>query len=1255
MIRTPCPTKQQLHDMLADPPPDDERAPLGPHIEACETCQQRLAEMATGDERWEQAMPLLREPPPEEHPLLSQVIERLKRQAREGNLPTAPEHTFNLEFLEETSDPQSLGRLGQYEVLEVAGHGGMGIVFKAHDTELNRIVALKVLAPERAANAEARKRFLREAQAAAAISHPHIVTIHAVHGNGPLPYLVMEYVDGVSLTEKIARDGHLELKEILRIGVQIASGLAAAHAHGLMHRDIKPSNILLENGVERVKITDFGLARAVDDVGLTQTSTVTGTPQYMSPEQAKCTQVDRRCDLFSLGCVLCAMCTGRSPFCAATAIGTLQRVCEDSPRPIREVNPDIPRWFDDIINKLLAKDPKKRYQSAAEVADLLGRHLAHVQHADIASLPASSSAADGRRVGRRRLAVFAGILLLLAGGLGATESTGVTNFSTTIVRLVTGEGTLVVEVDDPNVSVSVDGEDVVITGAGPKEIRLTPGEHRLTATKNGTATFSEVISISRGGREIIRVTADRATKDRAADAGPQERSKLATRNDGWSLRILDGHEDMVRRLAFSPRGNLLASASWDSTVRTWDLNEHRERATLQAHDGKVLGLAYSPDGAWIATSGWDGMIKMWDAESGERLRTLAGHVCQVNALDVSPDGHTLASGSFDGILRLWNPETGATSVRIAAHQGIVEWVRFHPDGELLASGSQDGTVRLWNAEDGTPARTICELDHWINDGAFSPDGQRLAIAGNDGSASIWDLRKHREIRRFQADPEYLRGIAYAPVGNTLATAGHHATVKIWDASSGRQIAVLSGHRASPWAVCFGPKGRRLASSGFDGKICLWQLPESVWPEDAQVEGDGKDNESVKGQAFVLLGGEGVPERTFDTLSEAILNSNAGDTIEIHGNGPFVTGPVEIHHPLTIRSAARFRPVVELDGEATAAGEPLLDVWAALVLEGLVLKRNEAFVPDDGAPVLRARVPGLRAANCRLAAWPGPSICLAMCSGGRLHNCTLLGDVGLNPVAKPEYVIENCVRVGAVMLHQWARLLDVTVRLNRNNVACWWAWGVHFHDLATAPDGKDAPPVEFDTLGNVVAPADGRAAASVIFDGVTTDAPPEAVLRRTIRWHARRNVFSREADMLSVAMATDDEERIVQPLVRNLPDWNRFWGLADTGSSQGTVRFQGGQLLTKATTAPSKLAAEDFRLRPDSAGYQAGPDGEDLGANIDFVGPGDAYERWKETPEYHEWLAETDALMLAAREAGGRFESEPTARTAAGEGAKSTDK
>jgi eukaryotic-like serine/threonine-protein kinase len=275
-----------------------------------------------------------------------------------------------LTFLAPPTRPDALGRIGHYEVLQVLGRGGFGIVFRAFDEMLQRVVALKVMAPQLAATSPARKRFLREARSSAQVRHENVVQVYEV-AEQPLPYLAMEFIPGETLQQKLNRVGPLDVPEVLRIGRQIAEGLAAAHATDLIHRDIKPGNVLLEGGQHKVKITDFGLARAADDASISQSGIIAGTPMYMAPEQAQGQTLDQRADLFSLGSVLYQMVAGRPPFRANTAVAVLKRVAEDKPRAIREIIPEAPQWLCDIIAKLHAKNPDDRYQSAREVADVL--------------------------------------------------------------------------------------------------------------------------------------------------------------------------------------------------------------------------------------------------------------------------------------------------------------------------------------------------------------------------------------------------------------------------------------------------------------------------------------------------------------------------------------------------------------------------------------------------------------------------------------------------------------------------------------------------------------------------------------------------------------------------------------------------------------------------------------------------------------------------------------------------------------------
>ncbi len=390
-----CPPLSRLKDLLAEKLPQDEQIRLNRHLESCSHCQFHLERLLDEMEDSSDLAKQLHQPPPRE-PALEKIIDSLKREHDPNQTSDQPAAAdLPLGFLSPSAKPDQLGRLGPYEVLAEIGRGGMGIVLKAFDPTLHRVVAIKVLAPQLATSGVARKRFMREAQAVAAVTHDHIVTIHAVEEANGLPYLVMQYIPGQSLQDRIDKEGPLPLKEILRIGMQTAAGLAAAHAQGIVHRDIKPANILLENGVQRVKLTDFGLARAIDDASLTQSGFVAGSPQYMAPEQARGETLDYRADLFSLGSVLYTMCTGRPPFRAANTFAVLRRVSEETPRPIREVNPEIPDWLVAVVDKLHAKDPVARYQSAGEVAEVLGRHLAELQQASYVTppLPAPKPAA----------------------------------------------------------------------------------------------------------------------------------------------------------------------------------------------------------------------------------------------------------------------------------------------------------------------------------------------------------------------------------------------------------------------------------------------------------------------------------------------------------------------------------------------------------------------------------------------------------------------------------------------------------------------------------------------------------------------------------------------------------------------------------------------------------------------------------------------------------------------------------------------
>ncbi|MEQ9406496.1 MAG: protein kinase [Fuerstiella sp.] len=475
------------------------KQPLARHVEECVHCQTRLAELAATEERWQKAAAAFSDGDQRLQPIESDVS------PQEINRWTARSISWNeamvRQLLDAPSHPEMLGRLGRYEIERLVGSGGMGIVFKAHDTELNRPVAIKMLAPYLASSGSARKRFAREARSAAGIVDDHVVPIHNVESDSDHPFLVMQYVAGGSLQEKLDRCGPLGVAEIVRTGLQAAKGLAAAHAQGLIHRDVKPSNILLDEGVERALLTDFGLARTEDDACLTRSGFQPGTPHYMSPEQVRGESIDGRSDLFGLGCVLYALCTGRPPFRAESGYAVMRRITDDTPRSIREVNEHIPGWLEQIVMKLLSKSRDDRFESAEELVRLLAGCLAHVQEPTSTPLPESVAASPPRRGGRFRslkyLAFTAFVFLILAG---------------TFIYLESSKGTIRIE-SNSNADVPIvirqgqeEVEQLTVSRTGAR-LRLSAGKYEIEvdgADADLTITGDQV-ELTRGGEWIARI------------------------------------------------------------------------------------------------------------------------------------------------------------------------------------------------------------------------------------------------------------------------------------------------------------------------------------------------------------------------------------------------------------------------------------------------------------------------------------------------------------------------------------------------------------------------------------------------------------------------------------------------------------------------------------------------------------------------------------------------------------------------------
>jgi tRNA A-37 threonylcarbamoyl transferase component Bud32 len=734
---------------------------------------------------------------------------------RPGNSET------DLSFLAPPSESGSLGRLDHYELLEVVGRGATGIVLRARDTKLERVVAVKALAAPLAASGTARRRFAREARAAAAVRDDHVVAIHAVSDDGPVPYLVMEFIDGYSLEALVRRAGPLEVKDVLRIGLQAASGLAAAHKQGLVHRDVKPANVLLENGVRRVKLTDFGLARAADDASLTQSGYIAGTPLYMSPEQAAGEPLDHRADLFSLGSVLYEMCTGRPAFRAPTIAAVIRRVCDESPRPIREVNPDVPEALCRVIERLHAKKPAERLQSAAEVAELLGRQLAHLQHPGtepttelrappparrrIGGGPPGKAASFARRVVACAALVALGLVAASWMGWRADESRP--------------PGT-----DNREAAAAPSPEPVPIPT--PAELARRPAPADALRREDIRA-------------ELLQM-AGRGDKDQA----PPELVAVF----GEDRHATGDRRNQLSSVAISPDGKTLAFGGEDTAVRLVSLEgtPGREQAWNQpATENDVVSLAFSPDGKVLACAKGNGLIRLWDVAAGAELRPLAhlgGRVVQIN---FSPDGKLLAAAADvnGAFVRVWDVATRRPLFTPDTSAVPKAWaVAFSPDGKTLAAGMAPAEVRLWDVGTGKEVARLTGMVGAVRWLGFHPDGQSLVVAGGltGNNVYVWDLatRKHRLL------PGHGSGVvsgAWRADGRLLVTAGvFDGTVRLWDVRGDRPRSLVLPVIPPnvPWlhGIALSPEGRHLAVCNPNGTVYVLRLAKRG--EVFEVPGDG---------------------------------------------------------------------------------------------------------------------------------------------------------------------------------------------------------------------------------------------------------------------------------------------------------------------------------------------------------------------------------------------------------------------------------
>jgi serine/threonine protein kinase len=714
----------------------EQEADLIHHLDDCSSCQMQLEALATDSGSWK--LPAASQERPPVSSAYWPAVERLEKLDASVTTPLStesPSEDIELSFLAPPDDPSYLGKLGKFEVASVIGRGGMGLVLRAFDPCLQRYVAIKVMDPELAKDVLARKRFCREIRAASAVTHENVVAVYQVEReeSNDVPFLVMQLVTGTSLEERVRRVGRLPLRDVVRIGLQTAAGLAAAHAQGLIHRDIKPANILLETGTDNVKVTDFGLAKAVEDVKLTGTGVIAGTPLYMAPEQARGEPVDHRADLFSLGSVLYELCTGRPPFEGNTPYVVLRQVTEVVPLPVRDVNPDVPEELAAVIEKLHSKKPDDRFATAAEVAEVLSEMLVRLP-----SLRSPSTELRRRWGAWGRRPVYPFLTGLVLGlGLGALGMLlGLTPASTTARPTPSLTGDL---------NPSPKARAVFMGNAGPVwSVAWSPdGQTVAMAIDDGTVKLWDTQAAR------VRTTLNAHQGPVWSIAMSRDGKHMATASDEGLIKVWDTHtskeitefkhRNAIRSIAFAPDGKRLVAGSRDGSLFIWDMSVKSAPVMTEGHKGTVVAVAFSPDGKAVASGGGDKLVKLWDAETGQERLTFQGHSGGVYAVAFSPDNKTLATGSWDRTVRLWECASGSNLVTLQGPSRDVWAVAFAPNGRTLVSAGEEQTVRLWDVASGRELVAWKGHDSVIYTAAFSPDGKTVASGGRDGTVRLWDV------------------------------------------------------------------------------------------------------------------------------------------------------------------------------------------------------------------------------------------------------------------------------------------------------------------------------------------------------------------------------------------------------------------------------------------------------------------------------------------------------------------------------------
>jgi WD40 repeat protein len=746
----------------------------------------------------------------------------------------------------------SIRYFGDYELLEEIARGGMGVVYRARQVSLNRIVAVKmILAGQLASEADV-QRFKTEAEAAAGLDHPNIVPIYEVGEHEGQHYFSMKLVEGGSLAYQAGGGGPKSTisRQKQHWAAQLVATLARAvhHAHqrGILHRDLKPANVLLDSGGQP-HITDFGLAKRVEGTSnLTQSGAIVGTPSYMAPEQVRAEkQLTTGVDVYSLGAILYELLTGRPPFQAATPFDILMLVLDHEPVPPSRLQPGVPRDLETICLKCLQKDPAKRYEGALALAE----DLAHFQAGEPIHVRPVGRFERAAKWARRHKGLSAG---LAAAVLGLLLGTAVATWQALEARLAAANEAAQRQAAEEEKGIADNARKNAEAEKKTADAARKNAEHEKKAADLARRDADKALQQAK--KELFRfesmhyldpiVAADQALllndfitarlrlDDCRWDLRHVEHAYLSKQLARKEPRLLPGHTSWVTCLALSPDGMRLYSGSEDKTIKVWDQETGKETLTLRGHTFGVTSLALSPDGKRLFSGSYDKTIKVWDLESGKEALTLNGHTSWVSRLALSADGKRLYSGGVEqegpGEIKVWDLESGKEMRTLRGHRSWVSSLALSADGKRLFSGSKDDTIKVWDLEAGKETLTLYAHTLAVHSLALSPDGKQLYSGGGDqgrpgGEIKVWDLESGKETLTLRGHTSMVSSLALSADGKRLFSGSGDETIKVWDLESGKETLTLHGHTSWVSSLALSADGNRLFSGSIDTSIKVWDL------------------------------------------------------------------------------------------------------------------------------------------------------------------------------------------------------------------------------------------------------------------------------------------------------------------------------------------------------------------------------------------------------------------------------------------------